>query len=47
MRGLALALLSAVVLAAEDSSYDPDPNLNLRPENVTDLNYFLYAWIGS
>ncbi|KFY68166.1 hypothetical protein V498_10728 [Pseudogymnoascus sp. VKM F-4517 (FW-2822)] len=40
-------LLAAVALGREDTSYDPDPKLNWRPENVTDLAYWLYAYTGS
>jgi hypothetical protein len=40
-------LLVTVALASEDKYWDPDPKLNWRPENVTDLAYYLYAYTGS
>ena len=42
---VALLLLVATALGDEDRNYDPE--LNYRPENVTDLAYYLYAWRGS
>ncbi|KAK4216502.1 hypothetical protein QBC37DRAFT_455200 [Rhypophila decipiens] len=45
--GLVLLLSPATCLAAIDRSFDPDPTLTLRPENVTDLAYWLYGWVGS
>ncbi|KAM7215592.1 hypothetical protein V8F06_009059 [Rhypophila decipiens] len=44
---LVLLLSPATSLAAIDRNFDPDPTLTLRPENVTDLAYWLYGWVGS
>lgn len=48
MRALAWLLLGGLpplgALAHPDS---PDPNTGLRPENVTSLPYWMYAWVGS
>ena len=42
---LTTLLLVAAALGDEDRYYNPE--LNYRPENVTDLAYYLYAWKGS
>lgn len=42
---VAFLLLVAAALGDEDRTYDPE--LNYRPDNVTDLAYYLYGWRGS
>lgn len=41
---VAILLLAAAALGDEDEGY---PELNYRPNNVTDLAYYLYGWTGS
>ena len=53
MRTLACLFLGALLalplgsLAGPDRGFDPNPKLNLRPENVTGMPYWMYAWVGS
>ncbi|KAH8646027.1 hypothetical protein BGZ61DRAFT_524867 [Ilyonectria robusta] len=42
---LHLSLALSPTHAKEDARYDPSSNL--RPTNVSDLTYWLYAWVGS
>jgi hypothetical protein len=44
---IVLVALVVAVLGRDDPSYKPDPKLNWRPDNVTDLQYWLYAYTGS
>ncbi|KAK3314472.1 hypothetical protein B0H66DRAFT_563005 [Apodospora peruviana] len=46
---LSLSLGPALSLAdaSDPPEFDPNPQLNLRPQNITTLPYWLYGWVGS
>ncbi|KAK4183806.1 hypothetical protein QBC35DRAFT_84091 [Podospora australis] len=46
LASLAVAPTPSLSLDA-DRYFDPNPKLNFRPENVTSIPYWLYAWVGS